>query len=43
MSCVKVCLFFPCILNTNMSSKGFVLNGVNDEHAQITSEKKWLC
>ena len=43
MSCMKVCLFFSCFLNTNMSSKGFVLNGVNHEHMQIPSEKKWLC
>ena len=32
-----------CFLNTNMSSKGFVLNGVNHEHTQVASRKRWLC
>ena len=34
---------FLCFLNANIGSKGFILNGVNREHAQIASRKKWLC
>jgi hypothetical protein len=29
-----------CFLNANINSKGFVLNGVNHEHAQVASQKK---
>lgn len=33
-------LFFLSFSMLNMSSKGFVLNGVNHEHAQVASQKK---
>jgi hypothetical protein len=29
-----------CFLNANINLKGFVLNGVNHEHAQVASQKK---
>jgi hypothetical protein len=38
---MSICSSF--FLNANMSSKGFVLNGVNHEHAQVASRKRWLC
>jgi hypothetical protein len=31
---------YSCFLNANTSSKGFVLNGVNHEHAQVALRKK---
>ena len=38
-------LMFFMLLNatSNMSSKGFVLNGVNHEHAQVASRKRCIC
>jgi DNA polymerase III delta prime subunit len=35
-------IFSSYFLSANISSKGFVLNGVNHEHAQIASQKRWL-
>ena len=35
-------IFSFYFLSTNISSKGFVLNGVNHEHTQIASWKRWL-
>lgn len=33
-------IYYSCFLNANTSSKGFVLNGVNHEHAQVASRKR---